>query len=294
MSREHRRTPGRSQRLAVIAGTSALLLSGCSAEELKLGYLPTERGLTDKVNSVIDLWNGSWIGALAVGVFVWILMIVAMVVFRRRHADDPLPKQMAYNVPLEVVYTVAPILAIAVMFNYNTKSVNLMENSPEEPEVRIQAVGKQWAWDFNYLDEDVYETTTQLDIDQARDLEEGELPTLYLPVNKTVEITLNSRDVIHSFWVPAFLYKKDMIPGVTNTWKFKPQKEGTYAGKCAELCGQYHASMLFQVKVVSDSEYDKQMSALRDKGQTGALTLEVSRKSQAELVADEASKETAE
>jgi cytochrome c oxidase subunit 2 len=137
-------------------------------------------------------------------------------------------------------------------------------------------VGKQWSWDFNYLDEDVYETGVH-----AQDVGEpgsfDQLPTLYLPVDERVEFVLDARDVIHSFWVPAFLYKMDMIPGRTNTFQVVPTREGVYAGKCAEFCGEEHSSMLFNVAVVSREEFDAQMEELRDRGQTGALGLELNR-----------------
>ena len=81
--------------------------------------------------------------------------------------------------------------------------------------------------------------------------QQEELPTLVLPVGQNVEIALDSRDVIHSFWVVDFLYKKDMFPGKTNYMSFVPEREGTYEGKCAELCGEYHSLMLFNVEVVS-------------------------------------------
>ena len=104
-----------------------------------------------------------------------------------------------------------------------------------------------------------------------------QLPTLYLPVNKSVDLELNSRDVIHSFWVPAFLQKRDMIPGKTNYIRFTPTKEGTYDGKCAELCGEYHSEMLFRVKVVSESEFQAHMDELREAGNTGLLGNEYDR-----------------
>ena len=94
-------------------------------------------------------------------------------------------------------------------------------------------------------------------------MDKEKLPTLYLPVNKSVDLELNSRDVIHSFWVPAFLQKRDMIPGKTNYIRFTPTKEGTYDGKCAELCGEYHSEMLFRVKVVSEAEFQAHMDKLR-------------------------------
>jgi cytochrome c oxidase subunit 2 len=88
---------------------------------------------------------------------------------------------------------------------------------------------------------------------------------------------LNARDVIHSFWVPAFLYKMDMIPGITNTFQVVPTKEGTYVGKCAELCGEYHSEMLFQVLVVSQQDYDAHMADLAARGQTGSLDTDLGR-----------------
>ncbi|OZB89679.1 MAG: cytochrome C oxidase subunit II, partial [Microbacterium sp. 14-71-5] len=97
-------------------------------------------------------------------------------------------------------------------------------------------------------------------------------PTLYLPVNKTVKITLQSRDVIHSFWIIDFLYKKDMYIGKDNSWSFTPTREGTYQGKCAELCGEYHSMMLFNVKVVSDADYQSYLAKLKDEGNTGDIT----------------------
>ena len=99
------------------------------------------------------------------------------------------------------------------------------------------------------------------------------LPTLYLPVGQKVEIKLESRDVIHSFWIVDFLYKKDMFPGEneTNYWYFIPEKEGSYMGKCAELCGEFHSLMLFNVEVVSVAEYDAYIESLREQGNVGRL-----------------------
>jgi len=137
--------------------------------------------------------------------------------------------------------------------------------------VSIEVYGKRWAWDFNYLNENVYSAGIQ-----AREIPGGSvdlelLPKLYLPVDKKVEIKIESRDVIHSFWVIDFLYKKDMIPARTNYWYFIPQEEGVFRGKCAELCGEYHSLMLFEVHVVSQDEYNRQMSALRSDGNVGRL-----------------------
>ena len=97
----------------------------------------------------------------------------------------------------------------------------------------------------------------------------AEFPDLYLPVNTPVKFILRSQDVIHSFWVPAFYFKMDVIPGRQNTWVTTPTKEGTYAGKCAELCGLQHSRMLFNVQVVSKAEYQQHVQQLRARGNTG-------------------------
>jgi len=114
-------------------------------------------------------------------------------------------------------------------------------------------------------------------LDEGIDGTEAELPTLYLPVDELVEFRLDSRDVIHSFWVPAFLYKLDMFPNHTNVFQVTPTKTGTFAGKCAELCGDYHSAMLFNLEIVERDVYDAKMQELRDAGQDGQLGPEMNR-----------------
>ena len=100
---------------------------------------------------------------------------------------------------------------------------------------------------------------------------ESEIPKLVLPIGKKVEIQLRTRDVNHSFWVIDFLYKKDMIAGQTNYWDFIPTRLGSYEGKCAELCGEYHSRMLFTVDVVSQADYNAYIQQLRASGNVGSL-----------------------
>jgi cytochrome c oxidase subunit 2 len=130
----------------------------------------------------------------------------------------------------------------------------------DRPTQTVGVVGFRWSWTFNYLDEDVYDVGTP-----------GTRPVLYLPIDETVRFELTSPDVIHSFWVPSFLHKMDVIPGRVNKFELTPNELGTFAGKCAELCGADHARMLFDVKVVSRAEFEDYMQKLRDAGQIGAL-----------------------
>jgi cytochrome c oxidase subunit 2 len=127
-------------------------------------------------------------------------------------------------------------------------------------------VGFRWSWAFNYLDEDVYDIG--LPVGESTT---NEPPTLVLPINEKVRFELTSPDVIHSFWVPNWLFKMDVIPGKTNAFEVTPDKLGTFPGRCAELCGTDHARMLFNVKVVDRTEFNQHVAALRAKGQTGFI-----------------------
>jgi len=206
-----------------------------------------------------------------VGVLVWGLILWCVVVYRRRKDDDgSLPVQLRYNVPLEILYTVVPVLMIAVLFYYTQRDESALLDTSKEPDVVVNVVGKQWSWDFNYVNEDTFEAGTHAQLTGEPGVEET-LPTLYLPVNKRTEFQLTARDVIHSFWVPAFLQKLDMIPGKVNRFQVMPTQTGQFQGKCAELCGAYHSQMLFNVKVVEQAEYDAHIAELKAKGNTGQL-----------------------
>jgi len=260
--------------VSLIAGSSSLL-AGCAGQAGANG-LPSSPGITNHTGRVIDLWNYSWLAAIIVGVITWALIMWTVTVYRKRKGDDKLPMQTRANVPLELMYTIIPLIMIAVLFRWTATDIAEIKDVSGPADVHIQAIGKQWAWDFNYLDDEVYSVGVQAVLTGKPGVEET-LPNLYLPVGETVDITLNSRDVIHSFWIPAFLFKQDMIPGRTTHIQFIPETEGTYQGKCAELCGEYHSAMLFNVKVVSREEYDSQMQKLRDAGQTGSIGIEYSR-----------------
>ena len=252
-----------------LAATLILVLTGCSSYEFSRGFLPGEPGVTNHTDMIVNFWNGSWIVLWAVGLVAWGLMFYAVIVYRRRKGDNTMPEQMRYNNPIEALFTVVPLVMVIGFFAFTADTMEKIER-PVDSEIHIQVIGKQWSWDFNYKDNNVYETGIQSQFEGELG-SEAALPTLYLPVNTSVEIELSSRDVVHSFWVIDFLYKKDTFPGKTNYMYFTPQREGTYKGKCAELCGEYHSMMLFNVKVVSRAEFDSQMAALAAKGNTGQL-----------------------
>ena len=263
----------RSRAVIGLAVTAAVLsLGGCGLAgaqgKLSNGYLP--EGATAGAETVRSLWIGSWIAALAVGGLVWGLTLWCVVAYKRRADDPPLPVQLKYNVPMEILYTVVPIFMIAVLFYYTDRDTNELTSTKATPDYVINVVGKQWSWDFNYTTSGAHESGTQALLTGKPGVEET-LPTLYIPVGKRVEFQLTANDVIHSFWVPAFLVKLDMIPGKTNRMQVTATQIGEYQGKCAELCGAYHSQMLFRVKVVSQADFDAEMAKLKSLGQTGQL-----------------------
>jgi cytochrome c oxidase subunit 2 len=277
------RTGSRRKTITTITGLAtagALVLTGCSPEVEK-GWLPTERGTTSNSDRIMDLWVNSWIAALAVGIITWGLIVWCLVAYRRRKGTVGFPRQTSFNLPLEVFYLTIPLFMVLVFFYFTDRDQQAIDDRSQPADVVVDVRGKQWAWDFNYkkgdvVTEDVHEAGVQAHL-TGEEVDLEKLPTLYLPVGKSVDLELNSRDVIHSFWVPAFLQKRDMIPGKTNYIRFTPTKEGTYDGKCAELCGEYHSEMLFRVKVVSESEFQAHMTQLRQDGNTGLLGEEYDR-----------------
>ncbi len=252
------------------AASLMLLLSGCSEQEFSRGFLPGVPGVTNHTDRITGLWTTSWIVLWGVGIIAWGLMFFAIIVYRRRKGETGLPAQLRYNNPIETLFTIVPLIITVGFFAFTARDMAAIEQPTANPDVKIQVVAKQWSWDFNYVNGNVFDSGVQSQFAGEKG-SEAALPTLYLPVNKSVQIDLTSHDVIHSFWVVDFLYKKDMFPGRINHMYFTPQVEGTYKGKCAELCGEYHSMMLFNVKVVSQAEYDAHIAALAAAGNVGQI-----------------------
>ena len=258
-----KRAAGNLRRVTLlgILGTSLLVLTGCSSEtkgEWSRFAMPDPA--SEQGEQILNLWQGAWIAALVTGVIVWGLILYAVVAFRRRDPDE-IPIQTRYNLPLEIFYTIAPIIMVIVFFAHTVKVQDAVLDDSVEPDHTVEVVGQQWSWTFNYTGEDavggknVYTSGTASNI-----------PTLYLPVNETTRFNLHSPDVIHDFGVPGFLMKMDVIPGRVNHYAITPKRIGDYRGKCYELCGVYHSRMLFNVKVVSKADYEQHLRDLEAAG----------------------------
>lgn len=249
---------------------SLLGLTACSGQGARFG-LP--EAATEQAPIMGNVWVGAWIASLVIGVLVWGLIGWAVIRYRRKDQDNidaPAPRQTTYHLPLELLYTLVPFLIIGVLFFYTVKASDAVLQTSDDPDVTINVIGQKWSWTFNYMEADNPDIGT--DAHETGTLEK--IPDLYLPVDKTVRFNLQSADVIHSFWVPAFYFKMDVIPGNPNSFEVTPNRLGTYDGKCAELCGEYHSLMLFKLHVVSEEEYAEKIQELAASGNAGEKKLQ--------------------
>ncbi|MGW7447156.1 aa3-type cytochrome oxidase subunit II [Kitasatospora sp. NPDC054795] len=265
--RSPRRTMRRKLPQALALGLVIATATGCSANDLPRLGLPSP--VTKEGPMVLQMWQGSWIAALVVGVLMWGLIIWSVIFHRRRRTGVEIPPQTRYNVPIEALYTAVPIIIVSVLFYFVARDEAKLTSTSEKPQHYVNVVGFQWSWAFNYENT---ETPDPANRDAAYEVgTPKDAPTLWLPVNESVQFRLTSRDVIHDFWPVNFLMKMDVVPGVVNKFEVTPTVKGEYMGKCAELCGVDHSRMLFNVKVVDRADYDKHLAELRAKGQNGAV-----------------------
>ena len=261
----HLRKRLRHATLGTVLGASVLALGGCSAEgknQFERLAMPAPR--TVEAQNIYDLWHWAWLAAIVVGVLVWGLIFWAVIRYWRR-SETEVPVQTRYNLPIEILYTVAPVVVVIVFFFYTLKvQDDVLPADQGTPAHTINVVGQQWSWTFNYVKDDAINGATVHEGGTTADA-----PTLWLPVDQRIRFNLSSPDVVHSFWVPAFLFKMDVVPGRDNNFSLTPDSVGTYVGKCAELCGVYHSRMLFNVKVVTEDRYAAHLAALQKLGNTG-------------------------
>ena len=270
-------------RRARLLGTAFLLvvavvtLGGCSEEAKRLG-MPEQKSTQGE--EILSLWQGAWIAALATGVVVWGLIFYCVVAFRRR-SDDEIPVQTRYNLPLEIFYTIAPVIMVVVFFNHTVRTQNVVLEDTAPPDNIIEVTGQQWSWTFNY---GIGEPDNSADDDRADEVyaydeyvyELGTgsyIPELWLPVNETTRFNLHSPDVIHNLGIPSFGMRLDAVPGRVNHYVITPTETGVFRGACYELCGVYHSRMLFEVHVVSRAEYEDHLAELEEANGSSPLPL---------------------
>jgi cytochrome c oxidase subunit II len=246
------RSTRRSSRRRLVArvGSGLLLLATVTACELPSFGFP--KGITPQAKRIYNIWSGSVIAALIVGIGVWGLIFWASFAYRKK--TDELPRQVRYNLPVEILYTVVPFVIVGGLFYYTARDESKLDQKPK-PDMTVQVVGFRWNWQFGYLEQ----AGNGQDVVRAQVTgRPGQPAVLVLPTNRSILFRETSPDVIHSFWIIEFNFKRDVIPGRVNEFEIsKITRTGTFVGRCAELCGPDHDRMDFIVKVVPGQVFDQ-------------------------------------
>ena len=234
----HRRPPG--------AGRLQLLPQSYGAS----------RGATTQGQDTFKLYSGMMTTGIIVGGLV--VLLILWTIFRYRKRSDEMPRQFHENIPIEILYTVIPVIIVAVLFFFTVITenkvdaivpVNATVTATGKPVVDIRVTAFQWGWRFDYPD---------LNVGVAGETTNGPNnhgPQMVVPVGQTVQITLVSDDVIHGFYVRDFNFSRYALPGVINLFDLDVLHAGTYNGQCTQICGLYHSEMLFSVRAVSPAAF---------------------------------------
>nr|WP_182357586.1 cytochrome c oxidase subunit II [Tomitella gaofuii] len=302
--------------LAASLGLAGMALAGCSLTDIKNPILRAgwPDGVTPEAQRMRELWTWSIVAAMTMGLIVWGLVFWTLLFHRKKKNSPDFPRQTQYNVPLELAYTAAPFVAIAVLFFFTVQTQNYVNENPSNPDVTVDVTALQWNWQFGYRqahtagynnppDPSAEDPDRKLnrhfdvspEVQEAKDRGQTgmredwsylyddqittvgsttEIPVLVLPVDQSVRFTLASRDVIHSFWVPEFLFKRDVMPfpeanQSRNVFTIdKIDHPGAFVGRCAEMCGTYHSMMNFEVRAVPEPLFSEYME-IRDPQRNG-------------------------
>ena len=254
--------PGhRHRRAAALVAAAALpvILGGCQVPAF-WGY----RGATTQAHDEFNLWAGTFIAAIVVGAVVGLLLLWSVIRYRRR--SDQMPRQFQYHIPLEITYTILPIIIVLVLFGFTAVDENKIDAVATKPAVTVNVYAFQWGWEFDYAGSHVVvqaETTSDPDPVGPAGVDGPACapasyclgPGLVLPAGQTTQINLRSRDVIHGFYVPEFNFSRYAQPGVLNQFDFTVSKPGVYRAQCTQFCGLYHSIMLFHVVAMPPDKF---------------------------------------
>jgi cytochrome c oxidase subunit II len=232
-----------SRRAAIAAGAllTPLLLAGCAPE-----------AITSEGRAIEDLYNFFMVAAAGVFTLVTGLIVWSLIRYRRR--DDELPAQVHGNTRLELLWTILPAILVVILFQRTIVTQRQVIAEVPNPSVTIDVLAYQWQWRFTYARPDGGQAVQIVGTP-------GNRPEMVVPSGETVRIRLASADVIHAFFIPRTLYKRQAVPGRVTEFDMKFDQAGTYHGACTIFCGLDHAHMTFDVRVVSPPEYQQWLTS---------------------------------
>jgi cytochrome c oxidase subunit 2 len=243
----------------IIVGGGALVVTGAGARIVESLYPPI--AVTQQGAKIRNLYDIVFLIAVAIFFLVEGLIVWTVVRYRRRPQDVDLPPQTHGNAIAEIVWTVVPTIIVAFMFVLSWQTLNEVDAPVAQPDIKIRAVAGQFQWQFDYMPADYEPAPGQ---QGPKPLFQQFAPVgadggLVVPTGRTVQLYLTSPDVIHAFYVPQFLFKRDVVPGRVNKFDFRVDEDQagqTFRGQCAELCGSGHRIMLFEVHALSSADFD--------------------------------------
>nr|WP_246858111.1 cytochrome c oxidase subunit II [Corynebacterium sp. sy017] len=303
--------------LGALLGVSGFALAGCDVEApggllgeiLAFGW---PKGITPEATAMYNFWSWVWVAAWIIGFIMWGLFIYGMLAWNAKRAKkagkDEFPRQTQYNVPLELVLTIVPIIIVMALFFFTVQTEDKVNALNKNPEVTVDVTGYQWNWKFGYqhVAAELSPTGSDYDgVDQERQAQaeaskvdpngdnpingrskndtsylrfnlietlgtSEEVPVLVLPSQTPIQFDLASNDVSHAFWVPEFLFKRDVYSHPEENKQErrfqieKIEKEGAFVGRCAEMCGTYHSMMNFEIRVVSPEKFKEYLKIRHD------------------------------
>ncbi|MDA8118348.1 MAG: cytochrome c oxidase subunit II [Actinomycetota bacterium] len=244
-----RRNPQAGQRLRRLAlgksgwrtplalGGSALALSACNVTDFGM-----HTGATTQGHDIFSLYQTFIYMVIVVAIVTFGGLLYVLVRFGRKNGDK-VPRQRHSNVKIEIVYTVIPAIIVAAIFFMSVGTENKVDAVSPNPSLNLTVTAFQWGWRFTYPN-------------GVSIVSQGQnYPQMVLPEGETTKVKLVSKDVVHGFYVAAFDFSRYALPGVTNYFDLTPNKLGTFVGRCSQLCGLYHAEMLFSVRVVTPAQF---------------------------------------
>ena len=242
--------------IAVIA-----LFAGAGTAFAGLGQpTPWQLGLQDSASPVMDqiAWFHTYVLWIVTAITIFVLALLVIIIVRFNSSANPTPTRTTHNTPLEVIWTIVPVI-ILVFIAFPSFKLLLLELDVPTPDLTVKATGKQWYWSYAYPDNGNFEFDSLIVAEKDLKADQPRLLTvdneMVVPVNKVVHVLVTGADVIHSFAVPSFGIKIDAVPGrINDTW-FKATIQGTFHGQCSELCGKDHSFMPITVRVTDDKGF---------------------------------------
>ena len=253
---------------AIIAGGVVLLLIAIVGVIFWTGLgesLYPPEPVTEEARLIDDLYN--IVFAIAVAIFVAVegLIIWSVLRYRRRPEDVDLPPQTHGNNLVEALWTLIPTVIVLILFWMSWDTLQKVDaiSPTAQRDLHVQALAGQFQWQFEYVDANGEHLATE-----SRPVSGPDGGGMAVPVGRNVYVTLTSNDVIHAWYVPHFLFKRDVVPGQTNHFEFRLDEDEAgkkFSGQCAELCGTGHRVMLFEVVAMNQSDFDAWLNALIEK-----------------------------